>query len=114
MCRISVVFFRRTVVLPDWFLEKYDVTLFLRFFALPTYIITPEESINWYTPGLSGIRERITLKFASAAIIAGRYYANIMNVAVQHVGSCHGMTLPGGDALFAYLNVSRGTETVWV
>jgi hypothetical protein len=56
------------MVFPDWFFEKYDVTLFFRFLALPTYKITPAESINWYTPGLSGIRERSDLNFASATI----------------------------------------------
>lgn len=48
-----------TWVLPDWFLLKYDDTLFLRLRALPTYSRLPAASINWYTPGLSGSVETV-------------------------------------------------------
>lgn len=54
MCLSSVARESITRVFPDWFLAKYEVTRFLRLIALPTYRIVPEESINWYTPGLSG------------------------------------------------------------
>jgi hypothetical protein len=33
---------------------KYDATLFFNDFALPTYMVFPDESCIRYTPGLSG------------------------------------------------------------
>jgi hypothetical protein len=48
------------------------------------------ESTNWYIPGLSGISERIDLNFASAVINAGKYYAKIMNAAIQQAEEVYG------------------------